>query len=154
MWPSSISLATTLLSLSTYSFAQSSSNHVYTVWSSVIFNRIGERTPDVLGYLPTQLTTLGAQQSYRAGAFFANRYFSASSSGDGTSNTPLYGLDANMPDVKELYALALDTQASTGSAQAFLQGLYPPTTVNKSDAAQLDPIGILANGSYVCFPGR
>lgn len=129
----------------------------YTVWSSVIFSRTGDRTPLVLGDIPTTLTTLGAQQAYSAGQFFRERYiasvpnlFNSTNSTDATfDKAPLWGLSAQSVDGQQLYALALDTQASVASAQAFLQGFYPPYTISENAAETLDPTSVLANGSYV-----
>lgn len=130
----------------------------YTVWSSVIFSRTGDRTPSVLGNIPTTLTSLGAQQAYNAGAFFRERYIASvpnllngsdSGTADGIDKAPLWGLSALRVDDQQLYALALDTQSSVASAQAFLQGFYPPYTLDSKMAATIDPTSLLANGSYV-----
>lgn len=130
----------------------------YTVWSSVLFLREGDRTPTILGDIPTTLTSLGAQQAYSAGAFFRNRYiasvpnlFDNSSEEEGIDQAPLWGLSAESVDGQQLYALALDTQASVASAQAFLQGFYPPVVLNESMAVTMDPTSVLSNGSYVCL---
>lgn len=134
----------------------------YTVWSSVIFSRTGDRTPLILGDIPTTLTSLGAQQAYSAGAFFRNRYIasvpnlfdnSSESEAQGIDKAPLWGLSAESVDVQQLYAQALDTQASVASAQAFLQGFYPPFVLNESMALTMDPTSVLANGTFVCLVG-
>jgi len=134
----------------------------YTVWSSVIFSRNGDRTPLILGDIPTTLTSLGAQQAHSAGAFFRDRYIasvpnlfdnSSESQDEGIDKAPLWGLSAQSVDGQQLYALALDTQASVASAQAFLQGFYPPYVLNGSMALTMDPTGVLSNGTYVCLRG-
>ncbi|KAK6438641.1 hypothetical protein LTR95_005151 [Oleoguttula sp. CCFEE 5521] len=145
------SLVATLILLSQSSLAQSDTSN-YKVWSSVIFQRIGERTPDVLGFIPTTLTSLGAQQAHNAGSFFRERYVPSAPSVIGTARAAIDGLNANTPSPQEVYALALDTQSSVATAQAFLQGLYPPFTLNESVAAVLDPTSVLANGSYIESP--
>ena len=124
----------------------------YTVWSSVIFSRTGERTPAVLGDIPTQLTTLGAQQQYSAGSFFRERYLGSVGSTDGVDSGPIAGLSAYTPDIQQLYVLAIDMQTTIASAQAFLQGFYPPfnLTSNDTEVRMLNPTSILANNSYVC----
>ncbi|KAK3670192.1 hypothetical protein LTR78_009948 [Recurvomyces mirabilis] len=124
----------------------------YTVWSSVIFARSGERTPEVLGYIPTTLTSYGANQAHDVGSFFRERYISSAGSPDSTSYGPLQGLSANTLDSLQLYFHALDEQYTMASAQAFVQGLYPPFTLNASVARLLDPTSILANSSYVESP--
>ncbi|KAK5121729.1 hypothetical protein LTR85_004604 [Meristemomyces frigidus] len=124
----------------------------YTVWASVIFSRTGERTPEVLGYIPTTLTSLGAQQAHNSGAFFRDRYISSVSIIDGVDSAPMQGLSAESIDSMQMYVAALDEQYTVASAQAFLQGLYPPYTLNSSTASVLDPTSVLANGTYVEYP--
>ncbi|KAI7067733.1 hypothetical protein KC352_g42896, partial [Hortaea werneckii] len=108
----------------------------YTAWASVVFSRGGERTPEVLGHLPTVLTSLGAQQMYQSGSFFRNRYITSSldlmSSDD--DDTTLQDLSPDSIDPLQLYVAALDDQWTLASAQAFMQGLYPPYTLNDSIA--------------------
>ena len=128
----------------------------YTVWSSVVFTRTGERTPAVLGDLPTQLTTLGAQQQYQNGAFFRNRYLTSMGSTNGVDGAPISGMSPSIPDMTQIYVAALDYQYTVASAQAFMQGLYPPFQLDNNGStaieAVLDPLGMLANGSYVSHP--
>lgn len=131
--------------LAPVSFAQQD----YTVWSTSIYLRTGDRTPEVLGFIPTTLTSLGAQQAYSAGQFFRDRYVSSVSSSTGVDSAPLQGLAAYSIDPLQLYAIALDEQYSVASAQAFLQGLYPPYSLNDSTASLLDPTSVLSNGTYV-----
>lgn len=126
----------------------------YTVWSSVIFSRTGERTPSILdiGNTPIQLTSLGARQQYDAGSFFRKRYLESFGTKDGLNGGPIAGLSKNTPDVKQLYVEALDMQTTVASAQAFMQGFYPPfqLTTNDTDIQHiLDPTSVLANGTYV-----
>ncbi|WPH04664.1 Hypothetical protein R9X50_00755700 [Acrodontium crateriforme] len=119
---------------------------VYTVLSSVIFSRTGERTPRTLGYIPTTLTSLGAQEAYSAGAFFRNRYMNSA------SETPMTGLNAEVIDPRQLFVRAHDAEYSIASAQAFMQGLYPPSTLNESASSTLDPTSILSNQTYISNP--
>ena len=131
------------------------SETTYTVWSSVIFSRTGERTPAILdiGDTPIQLTSLGARQQYSAGSFFRKRYLTSSGTQNGVEGGPIVGLSRDTPDIKQLYVEALDMQTTVASAQAFMQGFYPPflLTTNDSDIQHmLDPTSMLANGTYVC----
>ncbi|GAB7352453.1 hypothetical protein MBLNU459_g2864t1 [Dothideomycetes sp. NU459] len=131
----------------------------YTVWSTVLFLRTGDRTPLSLGDIPTTLTPLGSRQLQSVGAFFRERYITSS---DRTSNTslgaaPLQGLSAHVPTDAQLYLLALDMQYTAASAQAFMQGFYPPYTLNSSDAGgsagtDLNELGFLGNGTYIEAP--
>ena len=129
----------------------------YTVWASVIFTRTGDRTPEILGTDPVTLTSLGAQQQYTNGQFFRQRYLESASnfsSTNGVGPAPLKGMSAEVPDVRKLFVQALDEQSSVASAQAFLQGLYPPVDLggNQSEIQTLvDPTSQVAGGnqSYV-----
>ncbi|KAI7331390.1 hypothetical protein KC315_g5152 [Hortaea werneckii] len=126
----------------------------YTAWASVIFSRGGERTPEVLGHLPTVLTSLGAQQMYQSGSYFRERYITSSldlmSSDD--DDTTLQDLSPESIDPLQLYIAALDDQWTLGSAQAFMQGFYPPYTLNDSIAESLESSQMIANGSYIDYP--
>ena len=154
MFALAIALAATILltPLASAQDSPDSSTHKYTVWSSVIFSRTGERTPLLLDN--ARLTSLGAQQQHEAGAFFRERYISTFGSSDGIDSAPIQGLNANELDGDQLYVMALDQQYNQASAQAFVQGLYPPYSLSGNDSETtrlLDPEGLLANGSYVCI---
>ena len=151
MFALAIAVAATIL-LTPTSYAQDTDEHKYTVWSSVLFSRTGERTPEILGDLPTTLTSLGAQQQYAAGSFFRERYISSFGSNNGVDSAPIQGLSPNELNGEQLYVMALDQQWNVASAQAFMQGLYPPFSLgnNESDTARLlDPTNFLANNTYV-----
>lgn len=126
----------------------------YTVWSSVVFSRTGERTPATLGDIPTQLTPLGAQQMFGMGSFFRERYVTSMGSTDGIDSAPISGLSAYTPDLTQIYVFSLDMQYTLASAQAFMQGFYPPVMYNETSSDSdteklLNPFGVLANGSFV-----
>lgn len=129
----------------------------YTVWSSVVFTRTGERTPEVLGYIPTTLTSVGADQAVSAGLFFRNRYIlsqyrnvTGGTSGLVEQGGPIHGLATNFYSPIQLFATSLEQQYNLATAQAFLQGLYPPVSPNTTVGDTfLDPTSILANGTYV-----
>jgi hypothetical protein len=124
----------------------------YTVWSSVMFTRTGERTPATLGNISTQLTSLGAQQLYTSGSFFRERYLTSMGSTNGVDSAPISGISVDIPDVNQIYLFGLNLQYTAASAQAFMQGFYPPFQLTSNDSQiqhELDPLSILANGSYV-----
>ncbi|KAF2461179.1 histidine phosphatase superfamily [Lineolata rhizophorae] len=134
----------------------------HNVRASVVYTVAGEATPASLGsFGPQHLTSLGAQQLFAAGSFFRQRYLVNDDDGptDGTTDEayrPIAGLSADIVNDDHLYALTTDDQPNVASAQAFLQGLYPPFEIAGSDAAatatQLDPSSVLSNGSYVSSP--
>ncbi|SMR58636.1 unnamed protein product [Zymoseptoria tritici ST99CH_1E4] len=123
----------------------------YTVWSSVVLTRTGERTPDMITDSPTVLTSIGANQAYAAGEFFRNRYIDSNSTdnstnGVGTARAPIRGLNADTYDSLQTWVLTRDQQYLSATAQAFLQGLYPP----RSPSA--DPNDITADDTYITGP--
>jgi hypothetical protein len=146
MFAPTIAFLATIL-LAPFSHAQTDSR--YTVLSSVVFVRSGERTPQILGTEPSILTSLGAQQAYTAGSFFRDRYVSSTSSRSGVEKAPMRGLSANSYDPRQMYILAVDTHPAAATAQAFMQGFYPPYVLNESTAALVEPSSVLANESYV-----
>ncbi|EKG19228.1 Histidine phosphatase superfamily clade-2 [Macrophomina phaseolina MS6] len=124
-----------------------------TVHAAVIFTRTGERTP-LLGEVgPPELTPLGATQAYSQGSLFRQRYISPQ-----TNNIDLRGPDA-ISNISEhglinsqVYILTSDDSYTAATAQAFLQGLYPPYTLNDTAAPALTAAAVLANGSYIEAP--
>jgi len=123
----------------------------YTVWSSVVFSRTGERTPIAYGGMPTILTPLGANQSYTSGLAMRERYLGAYTD-NGVGGAPIPGLNSDFIDSNQVYVGTPDYQYTVGSAQAFLQGLYPPTTkstgtVQKAHSGPV--VNVLADGSTV-----
>ncbi|KAI1636226.1 histidine phosphatase superfamily [Biscogniauxia mediterranea] len=119
-----------------------------TVWASFAYVLYGERTP-VLGESPVTLTPLGAQQLYSQGALFRARYLSNTTLSDEdnkiTTNSPIVDLEGNAIDNSQLSIYSTTDDVVTGSAVAFLQGLYPPVT-GSSDASTL------ANGTTIEYP--
>ena len=124
----------------------------YTVLSSVVFIRSGEHTPQILTRSPATLTSLGAQQAYKAGSFLRDRYVSSTTSRSGIDKAPLRGLSANSFNPAEVYVLAQDDHPTAATAQAFMQGLYPPLVLNETMASLVDSTSVLANNSYVILP--
>src|ERR1700712_972659 len=89
-----------------------------TVYAAYIFHRHGDRTPKSLP--PTNLTTLGYDQILSAGTYYHNRYIS------GSSPQHIAGISSGIVKNSQIAVSApLDTVLQN-SAQAFLQGLYPP----------------------------
>jgi hypothetical protein len=145
MSASSIALLAAIL-FAAFSYGQSD---MYNVLSSVVFIRSGERSPTNLGFTPSVLTSLGAQQAYSAGTFFRDRYVSSATPSSNGNRATLRGLSPNSYDPRQMYILAQDTHSTAATAQAFMQGFYPPYVLNQSTAALIDPSSILANESYV-----
>lgn len=136
--------------LASLSFPRETLAQGYTVWSSVVFSRTGERTPEALGSLPVVLTPLGANQSYNAGAYLRDRYFGQSSI-NGISTAPIQGLSSEIIQYNQVYVGTLDSQYMAASAQAFMQGLYPPIGAKADDNTAAGD-STLADGTVVRFP--
>ena len=145
MSASNVALLAAIL-FAAYSYAQ---DDTYTVLSSVVFIRSGERTPTNLGFVPSVLTSLGAQQAYSAGSFFRDRYVYTATPASNANKAPIRRLSANSYDPRQIYILAQDTHSTAATAQAFMQGFYPPYVLNESMAGMVDPSSVLANESYV-----
>lgn len=97
-----------------------------TTWAAVNFIYHGEKTPDISPSSSAySLTTIGAHQLVAAGSAIRNRYVSGNASSI-TQAFPINGLNAYAIDNSQLFMLATDDEFVAASAQAFMQGLYPP----------------------------
>ena len=131
---------TVLLGLSAPVFAQSQ-----VIWSSIVYTFYGEKTPSLTNG-PYNLSPLGANQSYTAGALLRQRYLAAS--GNATQpDAPINGISAYDIDNSQLAALSTDDEFISSSALAFFQGLYPPR-----DIPLFNTESILSDGSNINFP--
>lgn len=126
-----------------------SSQYRERVWSSVIFTRYGERTP-LISPEQTVLTPLGAQQLYSAGSAFRRRYIAPPSDGFG-ANSGIEGISKYAIDNTQVYVMSTIEEFVVASAQAFMQGLYPPLSASSNNTV-LNSMSVLANGSNIDFP--
>lgn len=117
------------------------------IWSSVIYTRYGDRTPYILPTANT-LTPLGATQMYSAGNRFRDRYLT---SAPGNGNTVIHGISPYQLDNDQVSITSLNDQFIVGSAQAFMQGLYPPLQAS-SNATFINGQSQLSNGSNIVSP--
>ena len=136
-----------ILALSSPACSQNASTE--TIWSSVVVTRYGDRTPLISPQLSV-LTPLGAQQLYSAGSLFRDRYIAPPSPG----SDRLLQIDGISPfeiDVTQTFVQSTIDEFTLASAQAFMQGLYPP--VNSLGLSSiLNSEYLLSNGSNVQFP--
>ena len=130
--------------------AADSGGHTYQLHGAVVFTRTGEKTLVLEKAASPRLTALGAQQLYQLGEAFRGRYIDAQSDHSGLGQQPLLNLASNRLDSAQLEIRTLDTPYLVASAQAFMQGLYPPSS-NSSSALPADGT-VLANGTVVDFP--
>ena len=128
------------------SAAQDASNETV-VYSTVIINYHGDRTPLILP-IQNMLTSLGAKQLESAGSFFRQRYIAAPQ-GNQESNTLIDGIRNDL-DNTQVNILSTLEQYAVASAQAFMQGLYPPTNI--SSRLTIDNTFDLSNGTVIEAP--
>ncbi|EPE07126.1 histidine acid phosphatase [Ophiostoma piceae UAMH 11346] len=96
------------------------------VWAAAGFVMYGDRTP-LNGPTTPAITPLGAQQLYGQGSTFRNRYVRDGLGNESTDALlPIYGIEPHALDSTQLAVLSTDDSYVVASAQAFLQGLYPP----------------------------
>ena len=117
------------------------------IWSSVIFTRYGDRTPYVWNTTGI-LTPLGANQLYDAGDRFRERYLLSTSQNGGTG---IQGMSTTALDNDQMSIVSLSDQIVITSAQAFMQGLYPPLG-SSSNESFINGLSQLANGSNILAP--
>lgn len=131
----SLLLSITLLCLRVS--AQPSVNLNAKVWAAVAYINHGEKTP-TLGGLDNILTPTGARQMWRQGSAFRNRYLSSRNSttfSNTTGNTKIQGMATDAINNDQLTILSQTDEWVSGSAMAFLQGLYPPNPDAFNDLA-------------------
>ncbi|EXJ74931.1 uncharacterized protein A1O5_01627 [Cladophialophora psammophila CBS 110553] len=118
------------------------------VLSTFIYTRYGDRTPSVLPLSPT-LTPLGAQQLFEAGDKVRQRYLVPV---DGAAkSTTISGIASYQLEYDQLTILSTDDQYVSASAQAFLQGLYPPLQTS-SNYTYIAGQSTIQNGSNLVAP--
>ena len=119
------------------------------VLSSFVFTRHGDRTPLYSSDLSI-LTPYGAQQMHDVGTGFRERYLTTTF--EATESTAIRDISRDQLNADEISILTTDDQYTIASAQAFMQGLYPPL----GDVLNQDftsPEGsFLANGTTVAAP--
>ncbi|KAF2866466.1 histidine phosphatase superfamily [Massariosphaeria phaeospora] len=120
-----------------------------TVLGAYIFHRHGDRSPKSLP--PTNLTTLGYEQSYTSGQYYRSRYLRGSSK--------IRGINEDQVKLSQLSITAPVDNVLQNSATGFLQGLYPPvgqsvqTLANgrgvqaPMDGYQLIPVNTISTGA-------
>ena len=126
--------------------AQRFGNEVNT-YGTVAFIRSGESTPWVRSGTQV-LTALGAQQMAELGRNFRGRYIDEATGSTRLGVRPLVEMSQARLNPDQLYIQTLDRPHLIASAQAFMQGLYPPSNLNDTrNGPWADAAGLLANRS-------
>jgi hypothetical protein len=111
------------------------------VWGVYAFTVYGDSKPPAISSSRT-LTDLGANELAAAASSFRSRYISKS----GISETGIQNISPIILDSNDVDVLSTSDQNVVGSAQAFMQGLYPPLgAMNVSSSQEV-------NGSFVQAP--
>ncbi|KAE8378791.1 histidine phosphatase superfamily [Aspergillus bertholletiae] len=119
------------------------------VWAIVAYNTYGDSIPSALP-LPKALTSYGASELYAAGSIFRDRYVAIHES-DNTSNTRIQNISPYLISSEEVDVFSTTDPSAVASAQAFMQGLYPPLE-ESFNATFSDQSFQLANGSLATAP--
>ncbi|ODV96289.1 hypothetical protein PACTADRAFT_49657 [Pachysolen tannophilus NRRL Y-2460] len=145
----------TLVANTLVAFADSDSNlnldSEYSCVGTFIFGRHNDRNVKPA----TLLTTLGQENQYKSGQFYRERYFGLDSdNNDIDSDYAISGLNNQGAYIGgQFYGQVTSDSVLLFSHVSFLQGLYPPTTVDDTNTTLADEtLSILANGSTVEGP--
>ena len=118
------------------------------VVSTFMFTMYGDNTPWALG--APALTSLGAQQLYGAGSNMRARYVTGESDAADIFST-IRNISPYQLSNDEITILSSDSQYISASAQAFMQGLYPPLE-GVFNSTYVSGQSMLANGTNVIAP--
>ncbi|KAL2853242.1 histidine phosphatase superfamily [Aspergillus pseudoustus] len=117
------------------------------VWAAFAYNVYGEVVPKALPR-SRALTTHGANQLNDAGVAFRNRYISFNSS---DRSSRIENISPYLLDNDDIKVSTTPDVAAVASAQAFMQGLYPPLDASLN-ASFFEPKSTLADGSSAIAP--
>lgn len=145
-------MAPTLTSLVSFSLTLTlSAAFQEQVLSAFIYTQHGDRTP-LYSTDTSILTPYGAQQMFTAGSKFRSRYLTTTFNSASTTSA-IQDISHYLLDTDEVLILANDDQFNVASAQAFMQGLYPPLAdATNLNYTQMAGISNLANGSNIVAP--
>lgn len=126
-------------------------SEIRNVHGSIAFIRTGERTPIIEGGRG-KLSVLGARQMQELGQMFRGRYI-GDETYTGLGQDSLIGLSQDILNPNQLFIQTLDSPYLQASAQAFMQGLYPPVSVGGNSTGPVgDETAILANDTVIQAP--
>lgn len=118
-----------------------------TIWGVFAYTTYGDSIPNVMSEVETkELSGYGASQLEAAGSAFRDRYVKTGGSANVTGST-VKDLHPFYLDSKDVNILTTTDQYVIASAQAFMQGLYPP--LNQSDVQDSDST---PNGTFYSYP--
>lgn len=145
-----LSLAIATLAAASFAGAQETANNdEYHTHAAYAFVRTGERTPLLSDGTPV-LTALGAYQMVQFGQTLRTRYISGS--GSDVKIQQIAGIRRETLNNDQVFVQTSDEQHLVASAQAFMQGLYPPKTIGTGNGTGSSTANFLANGSVIDYP--
>jgi hypothetical protein len=124
-------------------------NVTQTVWGVFAYSIYGDSTPDVV-YPPGKLTAYGASGVHTAGSSFRDRYVAMYPQAL-PQNLRVQDLSEYSLHQDEVSVLSAANLPAITSAQAFMQGLYPPFETSFGEP-YVEPSSQLANGSHATYP--
>ncbi|BCS19178.1 uncharacterized protein APUU_12006S [Aspergillus puulaauensis] len=139
-----------LLGLSLHILPVVAQDQTARVWAVFAYTVNGERIPKVYPRHPKSLTPYGAYQLHEAGSAFRDRYVALDGVDSDTSKR-IVSLAPELLNTEDVKVASTPDIAVLASAQAFMQGVYPPLneTFNSSFyGGDLE----LADGSVVQAP--
>ncbi|KAL5341614.1 histidine phosphatase superfamily [Aspergillus crustosus] len=119
------------------------------VWAAFAYTVRGESTPKAV-HRPRALTAYGANQLHDAGSAFRGRYVALNAGLDGPS-TRIENISPYLLNNEDVKASSTPDAAILASAQAFMQGLYPPLD-ESFNSTYFGHEMELANGSVTSGP--
>jgi hypothetical protein len=140
----------TIIAFAWLSSAQDTDGDAYHTHGVFAFIRTGERTPNIRPGAPL-LSPLGAQQMFSLGQNLRTRYITGDIS-DTLGVQRIAGLSRDSLDNTQVLIRTLDQQHLVSSAQAFMQGFYPPHAIGSSNGTGSFSGDLLSNGSAIDFP--
>lgn len=133
-----------IVALSQASVPVTAAGYTEKVWGVFAYTIHGDSTPNVLAASPESktLSDYGASQLQAAGSAFRARYVPLTGSLNGSESVIQY-LPVSVYSPKNVDVFSTTDQYVVASAQAFMQGLYPPLGQSKMTTA---------NGSSYTYP--
>jgi hypothetical protein len=130
--------------------AQVTDNDLYHPHAAFALVRTGERTPILRQSAPV-LTAFGAQQMFTLGQNLRTRYITGIAP-DGLGIQHIAGMSTDTLNNDQILVQTSSQQHVISSAQAFMQGLYPPHNIANSNGTGSSTGDLLSNGSAIDFP--
>lgn len=120
------------------------------IWGAFVYTLHGDRTP-YTSLKSRTLTPLGAYQLFGAGYAIRDRHITASTLNTSEPSHQISGISEFSLVNDEIEILSTTEQFVSASAQAFVQGLYPPAEELYEDTVPYDNSRFL-NGTIMDYP--